>query len=217
MAQSRQRNALDRAQIDHKGAQVWPERRSRLQALRRLGLEALGATRADAAMQRHPRHVGLDLRDFDAVIGSRTGFARRGYVGAAALAALAKTSRLAVGLGCKRTMRPGMRLGLALGRGWLRRLLPLRRRNAGIVGRLRRQAQLRLKFGDPRDKRLDPRDQCGDQGVFLGQIRRRCHPKVDSYSRCRRNQKNTVPNTGPSSHPQTGREQLPLFYPMCLA
>jgi len=46
---------------------------------------------------------------------------------------------------------------------------------------------------------------------FLGQIRRRCHPKVDSYSRCRRNQKNTVPNTGPSSHPQTGREQLPRF------
>jgi len=68
----------------------------------------------------------------------------------------------------KRTMCPDMRLGLALGRGWLRRLLPLRRRNAGIVGRLRRQAQLRLKFGDPRDKRLDPRDQCGDQGVFLG-------------------------------------------------
>jgi len=29
--------------------------------------------------------------------------------------------------------------------------------------------QLRLKFGDPRDERLDPRDQCGDQGVFLGQ------------------------------------------------
>jgi len=25
-----------------------------------------------------------------------------------------------------------------------------------------------LKFGDPRDERLDPRDQCGDQGVFLG-------------------------------------------------
>ena len=111
----------------------------------------------------------------------------------------------------KRTMRPSMRLGLALGRGWLRRLLPLRRRNAGIVGRLRRQAQLRLKFGDPRherrvlrDKRLDPRDQCGDQGVFLGQIRRRSHPKVDSYSRCRRNQKKTVPNTGPSSHHQGG-------------
>jgi len=67
----------------------------------------------------------------------------------------------------KRTMCPDMRLGLALAR-WLRRLLPLRRRNAGIVGRLRRQAQLRLKFGDPRDERLDPRDQCGDQGVFLG-------------------------------------------------
>ena len=127
VAQSRQRNALDRAQIDHKGAQVWPERRSRLQALRRLGLEALGATRADAAMQRHARHVGLDLRDFDAVIGFARALRDAGYVGAAALARAGEDIAPGSRVGMKRTMCPDMRLGLALGRGWLRRLSPFAR------------------------------------------------------------------------------------------
>src|SRR5271167_4565522 len=49
----------------------------------------------------------------------------------------------------KRTMRPGVRLGLGLGRRRFRRLLTLRRRNAGIIRRLGRQAQLRLELGDP--------------------------------------------------------------------
>src|ERR1700677_1899100 len=50
VAQSRQRDILDRAQIDHEGAKVRPEWRARLQSLGRLGLEALGATRTDAAV-----------------------------------------------------------------------------------------------------------------------------------------------------------------------
>src|SRR5208337_3528950 len=50
MAQSRQRNPLNGAQINHKGAQVRPERRPRLQPCRRFGLEALGAAWADAAI-----------------------------------------------------------------------------------------------------------------------------------------------------------------------
>jgi len=157
-------------------------------------------------MQRHARHVGL-ISGISTRHRLRTALRDAGYVGAAALARAGEDIAPGSWVGMKRTMCPTC--GLAL--PWAR-MAPtasaLRRRNAGIVGRLRRQAQLRLKFGDPRDERLDPRDQCGDQGVFLGQIRRRCHPKVDSYSRCRRNQKNTVPNTGPSSHPQTGREQL---------
>src|SRR3954463_4536603 len=56
-AQSCQRDALDRTQIDHEGAQVRPERRSRFQPDWRRGLEACRAARADPAMQRHPRHV----------------------------------------------------------------------------------------------------------------------------------------------------------------
>jgi len=32
----------------------------------------------------------------------------------------------------------------------------------------RRQAQLRLKFGDPRDKRLDPRDSAAIKASFSG-------------------------------------------------
>jgi hypothetical protein len=49
MAESRQRNPLNGAQTNHKGAQVRPERRPRLQPCRRLGLEAPGAAWADAA------------------------------------------------------------------------------------------------------------------------------------------------------------------------
>jgi len=85
-------------------------------------------------MQRHARHVGLDLRDFDAVIGFARALRDAGYVGAAALARAGEDIAPGSWVGMKRTMCPDMRLGLALGRGWLRRLLPLRRRNAGIVG-----------------------------------------------------------------------------------
>src|SRR5271165_3753969 len=67
----------------------------------------------------------------------------------------------------KWTMRPGVRLGLVLGRRRFRRLLTLRRRNAGIIRRLGRQAQLRLKLGDPSRQRRDLRHQCGDQRVLL--------------------------------------------------
>ena len=67
----------------------------------------------------------------------------------------------------KRTMRPGVRLGLGLGRRRFRRLLTLRRRNAGIIRRLGRQAQLRLELGDPSRQRGDLRHQCGDQRVLL--------------------------------------------------
>jgi len=117
-------------------------------------------------MQRHARHVGLDLRDFDAVIGFARALRDAGYVGAAALARW-RRHRAGSWVGMKRTMCPDMRLGLPLA-GWLRRLLPLRRRNAGIVGRLRRQAQLRLKFGDPRDERLDPPTSAAIKASFSG-------------------------------------------------
>jgi len=36
--------------------------------------------------------------------------------------------------------------------------------NVGVFG----AGQLRLKFGDPRDERLDPARPVRDQGVFLG-------------------------------------------------
>jgi len=62
VAQSRQRNALDRAQIDHKGAQVWPERRSGSKPSAGSALKRLAQHGQTTAMQRHARHVGLDLR-----------------------------------------------------------------------------------------------------------------------------------------------------------
>src|SRR5260370_35754692 len=55
-------DALGEPQIDDESAQVGAERRTALQALRRLRLEAPGAAVAQAAMQDHPRYVRLDLR-----------------------------------------------------------------------------------------------------------------------------------------------------------
>jgi len=103
-------------------------------------------------MQRHARHVGLDLRDFDAVIGFARALRDAGYVGAAALARAGEDIAPGSWVGMKRTMCPDMRLGLALGRGWLRRLLPF---DGGTLELSASSAagQLRLKFGDPRDER----------------------------------------------------------------
>jgi hypothetical protein len=85
-------------------------------------------------MQPHARHVGLDLRDFDAVIGFAWALRDAGHVCAAALARAGEDIAPGGWVGMKRTMRPSMRLGVALGRGWHRRLLPLRRRTLELSG-----------------------------------------------------------------------------------
>ena len=61
-------DALGEAQIDDEGPQIGAERRARLQPRRRSGLEAPGATRADAPVQAHPRDLGRDRRNLDPVI-----------------------------------------------------------------------------------------------------------------------------------------------------
>ena len=115
-AQSRQRNALHRAQIDDQGADVRPERRSRLQSRRRLGLEASGAARALAAMQRHARHIRLDPGDFDAVVFLADDLRHPGHIGAAALAGRRQDRALRGRVGVQATMRAPMRPGLRLRR-----------------------------------------------------------------------------------------------------
>jgi hypothetical protein len=129
--------------------------------------DGLGAARADSAVQRHPRHVGLDLRNFDAVVALARALRDARNIGAAALAALGPEFSLRCRIGMKRAMRPRMRVGLRLGRGRRRRLLSLRWRKARIVRCLRRQAQLGLEFGDPRHKRGHLRHQRADQRVLL--------------------------------------------------
>ena len=64
-------------------------------------------------------------------------------------------------------MRAGVGLGLGLRLGRLRRLLALRRRNARIVRRLGRKAQLGLQFRDPRRQRRHLRHQSADERVLL--------------------------------------------------
>ena len=186
IAQARQRDGLDGAQVDDEGAQVRAEGRARLQPRRRRCLEAPGAARADAAVQRDPRHVGLDLRDLDAVVDLAGLLRDTGDVGAAALAAAREDVALRRRVGMQRPMRAGVRPALGLGRRRLGWLLPRRRRQAGIVRRLRRQAEPALELGDPRHQDLDPRHQRGDQAILV-EIGRWRHPQVDSYSPKRRN------------------------------
>jgi hypothetical protein len=133
----------------------------------RARLEAFVAAWADAALQRHARHVGFDVGDFDAIVGLARTLRHIRHIAPAALADKSRHDPHRGRVGMERAMRPGVRIGLGLGRGSLRRLLTLRRRNAGIVGRLRRQAQLGLEFGDPSRQRRHLTHQRGDQRVLL--------------------------------------------------
>jgi hypothetical protein len=63
--QALERDCVRVVQIEDEGDEVGPERRARLQSRRRRRREAPRAARAVAAMQCHPRHVGLDLGQLD--------------------------------------------------------------------------------------------------------------------------------------------------------
>src|SRR5271168_1146980 len=115
-------DALREPEIDYEGAQVGAVWRSRLQSFRRLGLEAAGATRADAAVQDHPRHIGLDLGDFNPVIGLARLLRGLRYVGATVLAGPRQNVASLRGVGMQGPVRAGVRLALGpiLGPGrWL--------------------------------------------------------------------------------------------------
>ncbi len=71
-------------------------------------------------------------------------------------------------------MRAGVRFALAIVLGRRRRLLPLARRRARIIRRLRRQAQFRFKFGDARQQRL----------ALLGQRGYRLRLRQDQTDQC---------------------------------
>jgi hypothetical protein len=119
VAEPRHRDALHRAQIDHERAKVRPERRSRLQALGRRRLEASGATRAVTALQRHARHVGLDLWNFDPVVDLNRALRHVRDIRAAILADMSRNDPLARRIRVERAMRPGVRIGLGPGLGRL--------------------------------------------------------------------------------------------------
>ena len=155
-AQSRQRNPLNGAQINHEGAQLRPERRPRLQSLRRLGLEAPGAAWAVRRHIKKPASRRAGSRGFRPDHNSRIGFARRRTLRPAALAAAGQDFAPGRRVRIKRTMRPGVQLGFVLGNRKLRRLLTLERRNAEIIRRLGRQAQLGLELGDPSRRETRP-------------------------------------------------------------
>ena len=176
-------------------------------------LEATSTARAHAAMQDHPRHIRLDLGDLDAVVGLHRHLGHARHVGAAAGAVLRAHLRASGRVRVKRAVRPGMDPGFRARLAVPVRLVTLRRRRAGVAGRLRRRLQLlpqrrvlglqgdnprqqrrvlALERFYPRRQRLDLRQQRGDQRVPLGgrprdEVRGLGHRQVDSRHAPQRN------------------------------
>ena len=81
-----ERDRMAGAQIDGKGAQVRSERRTRFEPLRRRCLEPPGAARTEATMQRHPRHIRLDLGNLDVIVALQRRLRHARHVGRTMLA-----------------------------------------------------------------------------------------------------------------------------------
>ncbi len=154
--QPRQGDALGEAQVDDEGPQVGAERRARLERCRRTGLEALGAARADASVQAHPRDLGGDGRNLDPVVDLARLLRAQRDVGPAAPADVRQNVAPLRRVRVQRPMRARMRLPLLAVLDELGRfLVALAGGKARIVRRLGRTIQLRPKRGDLRPKRGD--------------------------------------------------------------
>jgi hypothetical protein len=98
-------------------------------------------------VQDHPRHVRFDLGDFDPIIGLARLLRGSRYVGSAMLAGRRQNVAPLRRIGIQGPVRARMRLALGTILGPDRRLLPPARREARIVRRLGRPAQLGAEFG----------------------------------------------------------------------
>lgn len=92
--QSLEGDPLREAQIDDEGAQIFPERRALGHIRRRRRFELPGTTRADPAIKRHSRHVGLDRRNFDMIVGFAGELRLLRNIGAAMLAGVRRNIAL---------------------------------------------------------------------------------------------------------------------------
>jgi hypothetical protein len=99
-------------------------------------------------MQRYACDIGLDVRDFDAIIDFAGSLRQAGNVRAAMLARGRHHVALVRRVRMQRPVRPRMRLVLGLFRHPARGLSPLARGRARIIRRLGRQAELRFEFDD---------------------------------------------------------------------
>src|SRR6201994_449336 len=168
-----ERNRLTKAQIQDERTQVGAERRTRLQSDRWRRLKPGTATRADTAMQRHPRYIGRDLRDLDPVVGLDRDLGHAGHIGMAMGATICQHLAPARRVGVQRPVRPGMRLALRLRLALGVRLAALARRRARVFRRLRRQVQLLPQRRVFRLQRRHARQQRGDQRILLGRRKQR--------------------------------------------
>lgn len=119
--------------------------------------------RAGSAMQRDARHLRANWRKLDMIVGLAHALRNTGHISAAAFACAGQHFAPRRRVGMQRTMHAGMRLALGFRCRGPRGLLPLRRRHAGIVRRLRRQAKLGFKFSNTPRQHLDLPGQCGNR------------------------------------------------------
>ena len=103
-------DALRKAQVDDEGTKVFPEWRAGLHSAGRRGFELFRATRTDPATQRYACDIGLDVRDFDAIIDFAGSLRQAGNVRAAMLARGRHQVALVRRVRMQWLVRPRMRL-----------------------------------------------------------------------------------------------------------
>jgi len=178
------------AQIDRQRQDVHAEWGTRLQALRDRCQSHTAATQATPNISLHPRHHRPDWRQVNLVVKIVQHLLGIGQCSLAVHAGQRLCYDRRIGVAGQRpatTLPAEATLPRAIPPRLLRLvgLLSLRRRQAGIVRRLRRRGELRLQLGDPTLCRVKPLQQRQDQRILLGvaqlaQVGQYGHAKLES-------------------------------------
>jgi hypothetical protein len=181
---------VDEPEIQGSGLHGCRKRRAFLQADRHRRQARPAAARAAAEIALDPRHHRADRREIDLVVaGVQDVIVRPEWRVTMAASRRPGDDKLIRLLRERATATLASQAALARAAALLPlravRLRPLRRRQAGVAGCLRRLLQPRLQLRDACGQRLHLRPQRQDQRVFLSlgqlaQIRRRDHSTVES-------------------------------------
>ena len=186
-------DVVDEAQIHHQRDDVQTERRAGLQPLGQRGQGGGAAAAAIPRLSASSTRVTIGATFGRSTLSKRlaslwsASFSAALAVRAAEQQAVTVSSRRLERAGAHRPLRPRLpwpgprRAGLSP----RFRLLALRGRPSGIVGRLRRQAEPGFRLRHPRRQRLHLRPQCVDKRVFLGvrersRVGKPVHPELKS-------------------------------------
>jgi len=206
-------------QVDHQGGDRLTKRRAGFQSARCMRGRTFAAACATPAEQPHPRDVGPDWRQLDAIVHQLRRLLLGGEGGGAMRAGVERgiDDAVRVRLQCASEARAALARWLVAG-GTIG-LLSLRRRQRGVVRCLRwtlERGQPPLQFSDPRQRRFQlprQRQQRQDEGILLreGQLAEvdlGRHTKLESsrpWSRQSSFRSQTILNPTPSPESRPSR------------